>query len=190
MTSLSSSTVIFKPMLDYFGTEFLDELVAYYQPRYTMAVERGYDKESSRYNWLFLELRDRLLVICQMRQFLKALPSFMAASDEEHIFRYVVSYATAFFKEEFVASIARSDEDAHPFFNDNNPYWRQMNEVLNSFGSTYDTSNLPLLYIDLCEYSIRCLRLYLQLRESCTHPIDRGKFDAVMKLAGTLSSTA
>ena len=177
-------------MLDYFGMNFLDELVVYYQPRYCMAIERGYDKANNKYHWLFLELKERLLAICQMRQFLKALPAFMASSNEEQIFRYVVSYATVFFKEDLAASIPRSDDDVHPFFNDDNPYWRQMQEVLNTFDSAYDTKNLPLLYIDLCEYSIRCLRLYFQIREKSAHPIDRGKFDAVMKLSGTLSSTA
>ena len=114
----------------------------------------------------------------------------MAASDEEQIFRYVVSYATAFFKEDLAASNSRSEDDVHPFFNDDNPYWCQMQEVLNTFDNSYDTKNLPLLYVDLCEYSIRCLRLYFQIREKCLRPIDRGKFDAVMKLSGTLSSTA
>lgn len=177
-------------MLEYFGIGFLDELTEYYQPRYRLAVERRFNEESSKYHWLYLELKERLLVIRQVRQFLKALPAFIVAAEEDQIFRYVVTYATAFFKDEPVASIARNEDDVHPFFNDDNPYWYQMQEVLNSFDSSYDTKNLPLLYIDLCEYTIRCLRLYLQIREGCGQPIDRGKFDAIMKLNGILSSTA
>lgn len=177
-------------MLEYLGMEFLEELAAYYRSRYCTALERGFDKESNRYHWLYLELKERLLVIYQLRHFLNVLPAFMSGAEEKQIFKYVMSYSTALFKAEPVTSIKRSEDNVHPFFNNHNPYWCQLREVQDSIDCTYDTANLPLLYIDLCEYSIRCLRLYLQIREQCAPSIDRGKFDAVMKLTGSIPSTA
>ena len=65
-----------------------------------------------------------------------------------------------------------------------------MNEVLDSMGVDYDTTLLPLLFIDLSEYVVRSVRLYLQIREREIHAIDRDKFDQIMKVAGVLSSSA
>ena len=43
----------------------------------------------------------------------------------------------------------------------------------------YDLSNLPLFYVDLCEYVVRAIRLYLQIREGSFHAIDKGKFETI-----------
>jgi len=39
-----------------------------------------------------------------------------------------------------------------------------------------------MLYVDLCEYVARAIRLYFQIREQRFKAIDRGKFDAIMHL--------
>ena len=45
----------------------------------------------------------------------------------------------------------------------------------------YDMNNLPLLYLDLSEYIVRSVRFYLHMREQQC-PIDRSKFDEIMRL--------
>ena len=89
-----------------------------------------------------------------------------------------------------IGEIPRDNQDRHPYFNDDNPYWIQMNEALDSMGPTYDTNLLPLLYIDLSEYIVRSVRLYYYIREHEIHAIDRGKFDQLMKRSGSLASSA
>ena len=51
-------------------------------------------------------------------------------------------------------------------------------------GEDYDTTILPLVYIDLCEYVVRSVRLLLQIREMTIAAVDREKFDVVMELEG------
>ena len=177
-------------MLAYFGTDLLLEVKAYYMPRYLQACERGYTQAGSRYHWLYEELLFRVLTLDQTLRFLDALPKFMVTATEEQIFQYVMNYATALFKVDRIGEIPRDEQDQHPYFNDQNPYWVQMNEVLDSMGEGYDTTLIPLLFVDLSEYVVRSVRLYLQIRECAIHAIDRGKFDQIMKVAGALSSSA
>ena len=73
-------------MLDYLGIELLDAFSEYYLLRYRQAKERGFDKEDQKFYWLYLELKERLLVIGQARRYLKTLPSFMSSSSEEITF--------------------------------------------------------------------------------------------------------
>lgn len=47
-----------------------------------------------------------------------------------------------------------------------------------------------MLYVDLTEYVVRGLRLYIQIRERKFCSIDRGKFDEMMKLKAPLPITA
>lgn len=175
-------------MIEYYGTKFLDELYDYYRSRYLQAKERGYDEEKSRYYWLFKELRERLLMLLQVARFLEALPRFMSSALDEQAIQYVTTYTSDFFKPELVGELERDQAGVHPFFNEANPYWTQMNEVLDGMDEGYDTHNLPLLYVDLCEYTVRAVRLYFQIREMQIRAIDREKFDAVMKLSGVLAA--
>ena len=132
----------------------------------------------------------RLLTLDQTIRFIDALPKFMAVSSEEHIFQYVMNFATSLFKRDGIGEIQRNDLDQHPYFNDMNPYWVQMNETLDSMGVDYDTKLLPLLYIDLTEYVVRSVRLYFQIREKSISAVDRGKFDQLMKLSVIHASSA
>lgn len=174
----------------YFGPELLSDLQAYYKPRLKSAIERGYTEPGSQYHWLFEELRCRILTLDQALRVIDALPKFMTTSTEEQIFHYVINYTTSLFKQEAVNGIERDEQDKHPYFNEANPYWIQMNEVFDAMGVNYDTSLLPVLYIDLSEYVVRSVRLYLQIREKTIHAIDRGKFDQLMKVSGALVSSA
>ena len=177
-------------MLAYFGPELLCEVKGYYLPRYQQACDRGYTQPGSKYHWLYEELLCRVLTLDQALRFLDALPKFMVSSTEDQIFQYVMNYATALFKVDRIREIPRDDQDQHPYFNDQNPYWVQMNEVLDSMGVDYDTTLIPLLFIDLSEYVVCSVRLYLQIREREIHAIDRDKFDQIMRVAGVLSSSA
>ena len=177
-------------MLAYFGPELLLELKEYYVKRLQSAIQRGYTEPGSQYHWLYLELQSRTLTLSQAMRFLDVLPKFMATSTEEQIFQYVMNYATGYFKVDKIGDIQRDAQDKHPFFQDANPYWAQMNEVLDSMGMDYDTGLLPLLYMDLSEYIVRSIRLYFQIREKTIHAVDRGKFDQLMKVGGTLTSSA
>lgn len=177
-------------MLAYFGPELLLEMKGYYMPRLQLACERGYTQAGSRYHWLYEELLCRVLTLDQALRFLDALPKFMVSATEEQIFRYVMNYATALFKADRIGEIPRDEQDQHPYFNDQNPYWVQMNEVLDSMSMDYDATLIPLLYVDMSEYIVRSIRLYLQIRECAIHAIDRGRFDQIMKVAGALSPSA
>ena len=177
-------------VLDYLGIELLDSFVEYYLPRYQQAVERGFDRSDQKFYWLYLELRERLLLLGQTRRYLLSLPMFMTSATEEQIFQSVTSYISSLFKPDKIGEIERNAEDTHPFFNDLNPYWLQMNEVFDSMGPDYDMANLPLMYVDLCEYAVRGVRLYLQIREQRFHAIDKGKFDLLAKAQGNLTSSA
>lgn len=177
-------------MLAYFGPELLLEMKGYYMPRLQLACERGYTQAGSRYHWLYEELLCRVLTLDQALRFLDALPKFMVSATEEQIFRYVMNYATALFKADRIGEIPRDEQDQHPYFNDQNPYWVQMNEVLDSMSVDYDATLIPLLYVDMSEYIVRSIRLYLQIRECAIHAIDRGRFDQIMKVAGALSPSA
>lgn len=169
-------------MLEYYGVNLLNELLEYYLPRFRLAEERGYSVQSSKYYWLFEELQQRMRTLRQTLLFLESLPKFMQCEDEYKPLQYVVSYVGKLFTVESIGEIARSEQDIHPFFNDNNPYWQDLQEALEHFDQTYDMKNLPMLYVDLCEYVARAIRLYFQIREQRFKAIDRGKFDAIMHL--------
>lgn len=184
MSAVSVTWKVVEWMLEYYGITCLERIRDYYQGRYLQAKERCYNTEGNRYYWLYSELRDRLLIICQTIRFMKALPQFMSGTDDEQTFQYATAYVNGLFKPELTGELKRNDTDIHPFFNSENPYWMQMNEVLDGMEVEYDTSILPLLYIDLCEYVVRAVRLLLQIREMTIAAIDREKFDTVMELDG------
>jgi len=169
-------------MLDYYGTQFLDELLAYYLPRFRLAEERGFAVQGNKYCWLFEELQQRVCVLRQTKLFLESLPRFMQCEDKSQPMQYVVSYTSKFFAPESIGSITRDSNDTHPFFNNGNPYWNEFHEVFEHFGTEYDMDNLPMVYVDLCEYTVRAVRLYLQIREMQFRAVDRDKFDDLMHM--------
>ena len=169
-------------MIEYYGKDCLDRIFNYYRERYSQAKERGYNTDGSKYFWLYKELKERLLIIRQAVCFLEALPKFMNGTSDEQIFQYATTYVNSLFRPELTGKLKRDEADGHPFFNPANPYWTQMNEVLDGMADDYDTSIRPLLYVDLCEYIVRAVRLLLQIREMTIAAIDREKFDAVMEL--------
>ena len=169
-------------MLSYYGISLLNELQEYYLPRFRLAEERGYAVQGNKYYWLFEELQNRIAVLRQAILFLEALPKFMVCDDEYKPLQFVVGYVSKLFAVESIGEIARSDQDIHPFFNDNNPYWLDLQEALEHFDHSYDLKNLPLLYVDLSEYVVRGVRLYLQIREVRFKAVDRGKFDDLMHM--------
>ena len=174
-------------MHEYYGKECLDRIFNYYRGRYLQAEERDFNTEESKYFWLYSELRVRLLIIRQAICFIEALPKFMGETSDEQTFQYTTTYVNSLFRPELTGELKRDDADVHPFFNSANPYWVQMNEVLDDMGEDYDTTILPLVYIDLCEYVVRSVRLLLQIREMTIAAVDREKFDVVMELEGPSS---
>ena len=176
-------------MLHYLGLEFLRELLDYYSQRLALALERGYSTEGSKYYWLYAELDLRVNCMRQVKLFLDALPRFMVGNDEEMFFSYVVNYSHQILSDPSL-SVLHDQSDPHPFFNASNPYWADLQQALDNFGVEYESSILPLTYIDLCEYVICTLRLYFQIRERCCGAIDRDKFDEVMHMRTALAPTA
>lgn len=170
-------------MLEYYGVSLLNELQDYYLPRLRLAEERGYAVQNNKYFWLYDELRQRVLMLRQTLLFLESLPHFMNdGKDDCQAMQYAVRYTGKLFSEESIDNIPCSAQDIHPFFNDSDPYWRDLQEALENFDNSYDLQNLPMLYVDLCEYVTRAIRLYFHIRERQFKAIDRGKFDALMHL--------
>lgn len=176
-------------MLQYLGPEFLQELQDYYGYRLSKALNRGFNAEGSKFHWLYAELDTRAKLLRQAKLFMDALPKFMVGADEEKIFAYVVEYSQQILSDPAVNPPV-GDGQPHPFFNNDNPYWTELQTTFENFEVGYNTSLLPMTYVDLCEYLICTLRLCLQMREQCVCAIDREKFDAVMHLRTTLAPTA
>ena len=162
-------------MLMYFSEALLQERLDYYLPRFRLAEERGFSAPDSKYIWLYEELRLRISVLRQAQLFIESLPKFMEGADHDKPMQYAVSYTSAIFAPEQLGTA-----DLEPFFNDANPYWLDFQEASDHFTADYDFSDLPLYYVDLCEYIVRTVRLYLQIRETAIHAIDKGRFAELM----------
>jgi len=177
-------------MLQYYGQEFLQGLQTYYVQRLSLALEHGYSVEDNKYFWLYKELDLRARAIRQTLLFLDALPKFMGTATGEESMGYALKYTGDYFTADRIGSEDRPEGAPHPYFNDGNPYWLQFQEAHDNFGLNYDLTNTPMLYVDLTEYVVRGLRLYIQIRERKFCAIDRGKFDEMMKLKAPLPITA
>lgn len=177
-------------MLQYYGQEFLQGLQTYYVQRLSLALEHGYSVEDNKYFWLYKELDLRVRAIRQTLLFLDALPKFMGTATGEESMGYALKYTGDYFTADRIGSENRPQGEPHPYFNDGNPYWLQFQEAHDNFGLDYDLTNAPMLYVDLAEYVVRGLRLYIQIRERKFCAIDRGKFDEMMKLKALLPITA
>lgn len=169
-------------MLEYYGVSLLNELQEYYLPRLNLAEERGYSVQNSKYFWLYEELQQRALMLRQTLLFLESLPRFMRDEDDCQAMGYAVRYVGKLFEGKPIDATQCDAQGTHPFFNDGNPYWRDLQEALERFDNSYDLQNLPMLYVDLCEYVVRAIRMYFHIREAQIKAIDRGKFDTLMHL--------
>jgi hypothetical protein len=177
-------------MLFYYGVELLHKLQTYYTPRLQTALSRGFDAEEHKYHWLYTELCLRVQVLQQSMLFLNALPQFMKEDDTDSAFRYVISYASDWFRNGAIGETPKEDDAKSPFYADDNPYWADVNEALEHFDRDYKVKLLPMLYVDLCEYVVRCVRFLFHIREHCVHAIDKDKFDALMQRVEFLPSIA
>ena len=165
-------------MLDYYSTQLLQHILVSYLPRIHLAEERGYSNPSDKYHWLYEELHCRVVFLRGVLPFLDALPRFMVVGTEA--LQYVTSYVGKLFAVDWVSSLRNEKTEQHPYFQDNNPYWTEFQEVLDHIDDGYDLGDLPQLYVDLSEYVVRASRLYLQIRECSIHAIDRDKFEALL----------
>lgn len=171
-------------MLKYYGVDLIQTLYAYYLPRLQLAEERGYAVEGHQYCWLFEELRERVNTLRQTTLYIDALPKFMVGQTDSEPMQYVVRYSSRLFSENSIGKFERDDAGVHPLFKETNPYWVEFQEIQDLFAPDYDIMDQPMFYVDLCEYVVRAMRLYLQIRESQFHAIDRNKFDELMGLKG------
>ncbi len=174
-------------MLQYLGPELLDEIRSSYADRFQLARDRGYGKPESKYHWLYEELDYRIRLLRQVSLFLRSLSAFMTGTNGDKPMFYVVSYTTDLFVEESIGQAAYNHEGAEKFFDQGNVFWREMQEVLDVMGHDYDFANLPMYYVDLCEYAVRCVRLHLYIREKAFHAIDRDKFAGLMRYASPVN---
>jgi|GEM_PF-1204914 hypothetical protein len=168
-------------MLNYLGTELISEIQKAYNERLQLAVERGYSDPGSKYYWLFEELSYRVKLLRQVNLFLNSLSLYMTSKDGDQPMYFVVSYTTDLFTEKRIGEAAFNREGKEQFFLESCTYWLEMQEVLDIMGHGYNYTNLPLYYVDLCEYAVRAVRLHLYIREREFHAIDRDKFDALMR---------
>lgn len=163
----------------YYGLDLLRYLTEYYSARLALATERGFQKAGSKYHWLYDEISERVNVLQQAKQFLDALPLFLTQEDGgEKAFSYMTSFVCQWFSDAFFGS--GPGEDAASFYSSQNEYWSDIEELSTVIGPDYDLTQLPQVYVDLCEYLVRYLRLYFQIREKRVVAVDRDKFDEVM----------
>ena len=176
-------------MLNYMGTELIIQIQSAYRSRFELAIERGFDDPANKYFWLYEELQYRLGFLRQITLFIDALPRFICKGAEDEAVGYVVRFVSRLYSNENCGCPELKDGQ-HPFFNDANRYFCDFTEALNHFGTDYDLSNHPILYIDLCECLVRAARLHLQIREQQYHAIDRDKFNVLMQMPKLLPESA
>ena len=114
----------------------------------------------------------------------------MTSENAEAAISYVVRYTSAWFKRNRIGEFEGTEAGSNPYFKDSNHYWVEFQEVVEAIDTTYDCTLHPLLYVDLCEYVVRCLRLYFFVREMQFKPIDRGNFEALMGCQESLKAPA
>lgn len=170
-------------MLPYYGVNLLRSLHEYYLPRYQLAVERGYDRPQHRYNWLFRELQERVGVLQKSISFLDALPHFMTSDNGEQSMQYAVYFTSSFLSNEILSGTAADRLSKSGAFKTYYTAWRS---ALERFGTDYNTGNLPVYFLDLSEYVVHSVRLYLIRREVNTCSIDKGKLDSLLSSCSSL----
>lgn len=149
-------------------------LCAYYSERYSKAIARNYNNPDSKYHWLYKELSERVTTLSSAKLFLEALPLFMK---EDETCERSLSYATSFIADLF------KDIPCEKLLQEGNPYWDDFMEAVENIDRKAELafqSQVPQFYLALCEYVVRCIRLYFYVREKVICAIDRDKFDSVM----------
>jgi len=165
-------------MLDYYGTELLKNLKDYYAGRLSQAVKNGYDRDGNKYKWLYDELKQRVLIIRQTLMFIDTLPLFIREeSDEEKLFSYVYAYTDSLFSP---GELGEKGKNQSPYFSDENPLWIDMQEALKETDEFGKPELLPVLYLNLSEYVVRSIRMYLKIREDQSYAIDKNRFDELI----------
>lgn len=165
----------------YYGRPFLSVLYQYYGGRLNQALASGFDQQNHQYFWLYDELATRVNCLRKVILELDALPSFMGIDKEEDAFRCVQGLSSSWFAPDNMVNAPKSDDGVCAYFSDACPYWTGVMEALSSFEGNYDYANLPCFYVDLVEYAIRMVQLYFYVREQLYRPIDRNKFDELMR---------
>ena len=168
-------------MLNYFGISFLLDLQSYYGNRLKQALASGFDKKGHKFHWLYEELAYRTNCVRQTYLALEAMPAFLMQAKPEEAFTYMYGMTTKWFRAEATETASKKDDGSCYFYSDECPYWMELQKSFDAFGTSYDYEAIPLFYVDLAEYVIRSIRLLFFIRESLLRPIDRGKFDELMK---------
>ena len=151
-------------MMTLYGVDLLLQIYAAYLDRYQKALQRGYDAEGERYHWL---------------------PKFLCGVEDDKALQFVFEYTSRLFSPESIGASDHAEGEKHPFFHDGNPYWRDLQEGMEAFNEEEILKNRPLLYVYSCELITRAIRLYLQIRETKFHAIDREKFHGLMQMQKT-----
>lgn len=176
-------------MMEFYGLDLLKQIQSAYQVRCQKALERGFDQEGNPYHWLYAELRIRLQMLQETLLYLEALPRFLDTAEAEKPYQYIMMFLARCFRQANLGT-ADASETPDPFFQDRNPYWRDIQEALEALDEPDLLQNLPLFFVYSCELVTRAVRLYFQIRESRIHAIDREKFDALMRQSASLPQSA
>lgn len=172
-------------MMTLYGVDLLLQIYAAYLDRYQKALQRGYDAEGERYHWLYQELYARVQTVREAILYLDALPKFLCGVEDDNALQFVFEYTSRLFSPESIGASDHAEGEKHPFFHDGNPYWRELQEGMEAFNDEEILKNRPLLYVYSCELITRAIRLYLQIRETKFHAIDRDKFHGLMQMQKT-----
>ena len=121
----------------YFGMELLEQFRTAYLQRSRLATDRGYHSPDSKYYWISEELMYRLQFLRKTQLFIAAFPEFIRKGAEEDAVGYAVSFASGFFNRENIGE-AECEDGQHPFFNDENVYYRDFTEALYHIDTNYD----------------------------------------------------
>lgn len=162
--------------MKYCQATLFSSLCEYYSERHSKALMREYDQPGSKYHWLYQELAERVTTLSNAKLFMEALPLFMR---EDEGCEKSLSYVTSYVGELFVGI------PCEQLLKEGNVYWddfMEVQEVINRKAELTFQPQVPQFYLDLCEYVVRCIRLYFYVREKVVCAIDRDKFDSVMDM--------
>lgn len=168
-------------MLKYFGISFLVNLQSYYGSRLQQALASGFDQKDDKFHWLYEELAYRTNCVRQTTLALEAMPTFLMQAKPEEAFSYIYGLTTKWFRQEATENAPKRDDGSCYYYSGDCSYWMELQASFDLFENGYDYAITPLFYVDLVEYVIRSIRLHFFIRESLLRPIDRGKFDELMK---------
>lgn len=177
-------------MVFYFGTDLLKKMQQYYEARFSLAIKSGFECESDRYHWLYVELELRVDALRRSLALIDALPAFMTNNDPEAVFSIVIHHITVWFSYKNIGEGPKDAEGRSVYFSNENPYCSDFMKVSDRFTVDYDYTKLGEFYLDITEYIVTALRLYFAIREAQFRPIDRGKYDDLVSISGTIARSA